>query len=566
MSEQLKNGVQQGAAGENPGEVQPHAQSGKEASDDASGQASGTVSREEALKAIDRLTAFALREKLLEEADGDYGRNRLLEQFGFDEPYAGSDALAEELPEGPQPMLDTLIDYAAQTGMIPENTDTQRDLLDSKLMGLLLARPSEVTRDFLQVEEQGGITAATDRFYKWCIDSNYIRMDRVAKNLYWTHDSEYGTIEITINLSKPEKTPEEIAQARLLPPPVYPKCQLCRENVGYAGRINHPARQNLRVIPLELNDEPWLFQYSPYVYYNEHCIVLHRDHVPMKLTKDTLRRLLQFTDRFPHYFLGSNADLPIVGGSILTHDHFQGGKHTFAIERAATEAVFANGKYPSVKLSIVRWPMSVVRLSGSDQGELLEAADEIYETWKTYSDESVNVRASSDKDGEEVRHNTVTPIVRRREGAYELDLVLRNNRTDAAHPEGIFHPHREMHHLKKENIGLIEVMGLAILPGRLKDELEQIGRVLGGDSALLTAAESDSSHPLAKHLPWIRSMVEQHGSDLTPEAALDLVRLEVGAKFTEILGHAGVYKTDTAGREAFFRFVASLGWSRIDAE
>ncbi|CAM4357468.1 UDP-glucose--hexose-1-phosphate uridylyltransferase [Saccharibacillus endophyticus] len=537
-------------------------------------QGSGEVTKAEALKAIERLTAFALREKLLEEADGDFGRNRLLEQFGFDEPYgadpnsaeASLDALAETLPEGPQPMLDALIDYAAQTGMIPENTDTQRDLLDAKLMGLLLARPSEVTRDFLQAEQEGGITAATDRFYKWCIDSNYIRMDRVAKNMYWTHDSEFGDIEITINLSKPEKTSEEIAQAKLLPPPVYPKCQLCRENVGYAGRINHPARQNLRVIPLELNDEPWLFQYSPYVYYNEHCIVLHRDHVPMKLTKDTLRRLLQFTDRFPHYFLGSNADLPIVGGSILTHDHFQGGKHTFAIEKAPTEAVFAHTQYPSVKLSVVRWPMSVIRLTGDDQAELLEAADEIYETWKTYSDESVNVRASSEKDGESVRHNTVTPIVRRREGAYELDLVLRNNRTDATHPEGIFHPHREMHHIKKENIGLIEVMGLAILPGRLKDELDQIGRILSGDSALLAAAESDASHVLAQHLPWVRELIAAHGSQLTPEAATALIELEVGAKFTEILGHAGVYKTDAAGREAFFRYVSSLGWNRQDIQ
>ncbi|MDO3409050.1 UDP-glucose--hexose-1-phosphate uridylyltransferase [Saccharibacillus sp. CPCC 101409] len=558
MSEQLKNGVQQGTAGEKPGDVQ-RTETGR--------PENGEVSREQALIATERLTAFALEAGLLEAFDADYGRNRLLEQFGFDEPYGGEDALAESLPEGPQPMLDALIDYAAQTGMIPENTDTQRDLLDAKLMGLLIARPSEIVRDFNTTAELGGIEAATDRFYKWCIDSNYIRMDRVSKNLYWTHDSEYGPIEITINLSKPEKTPEEIAQARLLPPPVYPKCQLCRENVGYAGRINHPARQNLRVIPIELNDEPWLFQYSPYVYYNEHCIVLHRDHVPMKLTKDTLRRLLRFTDRFPHYFLGSNADLPIVGGSILTHDHFQGGKHTFAIERAVTEAVFAHNEYPSVRLEVVRWPMSVIRLSGSDQGELLEAANTVYETWKTYSDESAGVRASSDKDGESVRHNTVTPIVRRREGGtYELDLVLRNNRTSEEHPEGIFHPHREMHHLKKENIGLIEVMGLAILPGRLKDELELIGRVLSGDSRLLSEAESDVSHPLAQHLPWVRELIGTGGSDLTDEAALDLVRREVGAKFTEILEHAGVYKTDAAGREAFFRFVSSLGWNRTDAQ
>ncbi|MCQ4086248.1 UDP-glucose--hexose-1-phosphate uridylyltransferase [Saccharibacillus sp. JS10] len=540
-------------------EVQPH----------SAGEAfSENVTKQEVLRAIDRLTAFALREKLLEPADYDYGRNRLLEQFSFDEPYgadpssieASLDPLAEALPEGPQPMLDTLIDYGLQIGMIPENTDTHRDLLDAKLMGLLLARPSEVTREFLEAEQKNGITAATDRFYKWCIDSNYIRMDRVAKNRYWTYDSEFGSIEITINLSKPEKTSEEIAQARLLPPPLYPKCQLCRENVGYAGRINHPARQNLRVIPLELNDEPWLFQYSPYVYYNEHCIVLHRDHVPMKLTKDTLRRLLQFTDRFPHYFLGSNADLPIVGGSILTHDHFQGGKHTFAIEKAPTEAVFAHAQYPSVKLSIVRWPMSVIRLTGSDQAELLEAADEIYETWKTYSDDRVEILASSEQNGAKVRHNTVTPIVRRRDGAYELDLVLRNNRTNEQHPEGIFHPHRDMHHLKKENIGLIEVMGLAILPGRLKDELEQVVRVLSGDQEVLSAAEQNASHGLNQHLPWVHELIAKYGSNLTPEAANEYVQHEVGAKFTEILGHAGVYKTDTSGREAFFRYVNHLNW------
>jgi len=511
-----------------------------------------------ALKAIEQLTLFALRQKLIEPADLDYSRNVLLEQFGFSEPYFGE---IDQTPlEGPQTPLDVLIDYGFEIGLIPENSDTYRDLLDAKIMGLLMARPSEVNAEFTRLTTQKGISAATDRFYKLSIDSNYIRMDRISKNVYWLQDSPYGEIEMTINLSKPEKSPKEIAMARLLPPPIYPKCQLCRENVGYEGRVNHPARQNLRIIPLELNREKWFFQYSPYVYYNEHCIVFHHDHVPMKLTKDTLKRLLGFVDLFPHYFIGSNADLPIVGGSILTHDHFQGGRHTFPIQKAPKEVTFNHESYPGVSISIVKWPMSVLRLNGHDSKVLLECGNAIYEAWKGYSDPGAEILAFTEADGTTTPHNTVTPIVRRAEdGGYEMDLVLRNNRTSEQYPEGIYHPHREMHHIKKENIGLIEVMGLAILPGRLKEELESIAGILAGDTVLLESLKEDSQHPLAQHAEWAQELAERFGTAMDREEAVKTVQNEVGIKFTHILEHAGVYKRTDEGMAAFKRFVESFG-------
>lgn len=516
------------------------------------------VSGEKAQLAIEQLVRFALDRRLIEPADEDYSRNELLDLFGFTEPYAHE---FNEAPlSSPQGPLDVLIDYGFETGKMPENSDTYRDLLDAKIMGLLMARPSEVNAEFAQLKAEQGIEAATDRFYQLCIDSNYIRMDRVSKNVLWQQPSEYGDIQMTINLSKPEKSPQEIAMARLLPPPVYPKCQLCRENVGYAGRINHPPRQNLRVIPLALNDEKWLFQYSPYVYYNEHCIVLHHDHVPMKLTKDTLKRLLGFVGEYPHYFIGSNADLPIVGGSILTHDHFQGGRHTFPIQTAPKEDTFVHPDYAGVTISIVKWPMSVLRLQGHDPAVLLECGNTIYESWKTYSDPEADVLAYTEAGGERTRHNTVTPIVRRSEdGGYEMDLVLRNNRTSEAYPEGIFHPHREMHHIKKENIGLIEVMGLAILPGRLKEELDAVAGILSGDGELLNAVKGDAQHALAQHAFWIDELVTRFGTALDREEAVKTVQNEVGIKFTHILEQAGVYKRTPEGQAAFRRFVHSLG-------
>jgi len=519
---------------------------------------SGTPELKQVLYAIEMLVRFALHKGLIQTADVDYSRNLLLEDFGFSEPYG--DEVNDPIPDGPQAMLDVMIDYGAANGIIPENTDTYRDLLDAKIMGRLMARPSEVIAQFRTVQQEQGIIEATRQFYNLCIDSNYIRMDRVAKNEYWQHASAYGDIEITINLSKPEKSPKEIAMAKLLPPPIYPKCQLCRENVGYAGRVNHPARQNLRIIPLELHGEPWFFQYSPYVYYNEHCIVFHHDHVPMKLTKATLARLLSFVDAYPHYFLGSNADLPIVGGSILTHDHFQGGRHTFPIQKAPKVAAFTHKDYPGVSAAIVKWPMSVIRLSSNDRESLLECANGIYEAWKVYSDFSVDIQASSEVDGEQVRHNTVTPIARRNgEGIYEMDLVLRNNRTNEQHPEGIFHPHREMFHIKKENIGLIEVMGLAILPGRLKEELDQIADILAGNEELYANSKA-ADHPLAIHADWIKELRGRGGAVPDKPEAIELIRHEVGHKFTTILEHAGVYKQTAEGQQAFQRFLTHMGY------
>ncbi|MFK4344118.1 UDPglucose--hexose-1-phosphate uridylyltransferase [Paenibacillus sp. RC62] len=514
-----------------------------------------------ALYAIEQLVAFAQNRGLIGLQDTDYSRNLLLEQFGFSEPYFGGEAGGITAPEVLQPVLNILIDYGYAIGLISENTDTYRDLLDSKIMGLLMARPSEVIRDFRQTEAERGIEAATDAFYQLSIDSNYIRMDRIASNVYWNQQTPYGDMEITINLSKPEKSPKEIAMAKLLPPPVYPKCQLCRENVGYAGRVNHPSRQNLRIIPLELNGEPWFFQYSPYVYYNEHCIVFHHDHVPMKLTKDTLWRLLAFTKAFPHYFIGSNADLPIVGGSILTHDHFQGGRHTFPIEKAGVDVVYRNEAFPQVTAGIVNWPMSVIRFTSTDAEALLEAGNAAFEAWKAYSDPAADVLSHTEQDGEAVPHNTVTPIVRRdAEGRYQMDLVLRNNRTSDEYPEGIFHPHREMHHIKKENIGLIEVMGLAILPGRLKDELDGIADILCGNDELAVAMQQEG-HPLFKHADWIYQLNTRFGRLPDKETAVRTVQNEVGLKFSEILEHAGVYKRDSEGQQAFGRFIKQLGYT-----
>lgn len=512
--------------------------------------------------AIERLVHYALEQGMINEWDVDYSRNRLMELFAFDEPYAG--ATIAEVLQGPQEPLEILIDYGLHIGLIPENTATYRDLLDAKIMGLLMPRPSETIAAFRKTEGEQGIEAATQAFYKLSVDSNYIRMDRVQQNVAWNQPTMYGEMQITINLSKPEKNPKEIAMAKLLPPPIYPKCQLCRENVGYAGRLNHPARQNLRIIPLTLNGEPWFFQYSPYVYYNEHCIVFHHDHVPMKLTRDTFRRLLDFTTAFPHYFIGSNADLPIVGGSILTHDHFQGGRHTFPLEQAPVEASYAHPGYAGVTVGMVHWPMTVLRLNGKDSAAVLEAANDIYEKWKAYSDPSVGVLAFTEENGQSVPHNTVTPIVRRsRDGGYEADIVLRNNRTSEEHPEGIFHPHQEMHHIKKENIGLIEVMGLAILPGRLKDELAGIADILAGNTALYEQTVSDPAARLAVHAKWVKELVANAGGTLTRDAADALLRDQVGRKFAEILEHAGVFKTTAEGRAAFDRFVVSAGYSKL---
>jgi UDPglucose--hexose-1-phosphate uridylyltransferase len=510
----------------------------------------------EALLLIERLIRFAGQHGMIEPLDVCYTRNALLDLFRFTEPHAGE--VPQEQLDSPVPLLEPLLDYGASIGLIPDNTTTFRDLLDARIMGLLMPRPAEAAAKFARTAGQEGIFKATDAFYRLSIDSNYIRMDRIRRNVYWEQPTAFGNLEITINLSKPEKDPKEIALLKTMAPSNYPKCLLCADNIGYAGRADHPARQNLRVVPLELQGEQWFFQYSPYVYYNEHSIVFHSQHVPMTISHQTFARLLDFVDHFPHYVIGSNADLPIVGGSILNHDHFQAGRHTFPMETAPVESEFGDPAEPGLRCSIVAWPMSVIRLNATDKGALLKAAGRILDAWRAYSDPQADILAFTEKDGQQVPHNTVTPIARLKDnGEYELDLVLRNNRTSDEHPDGIFHPHKHLHHIKKENIGLIEVMGLAVLPGRLKTELEAIGGLLSSGQSV--DIETLRSGELASHANWIAGMAAKHGTSLTAEQAAGLLRDEVGGKFLEVLMDAGVYKRTAEGRGAFERFLVSIG-------
>jgi len=535
-----------------------------------------------------RLVDFALRAGLLEPLDADAALNALLDLFRLDGPAgaetasaetAGAEAGGEAAPAGRQSdvggadggdgddganglgaILEPLLDAAVALGLIPDDTMTSRDLLDARIMGLLMPRPSETAARFRSLAAEKGVAAATDWFYKLNIDSNYIRMDRIRKNGYWLHPTEYGDLEVTINLSKPEKDPREIAKLKTAVPSHYPKCLLCKENVGYAGRVDHPARQNLRVLPLTLQGRTWFFQYSPYVYYNEHCIVLSGEHVPMRISDETFARLLDFVECFPHYFVGSNADLPIVGGSILSHDHFQGGRHVFPMEKAPVDGWRAgSGEADAgVKAGIVKWPLSVIRLRASDRAALLRTASRILSAWRDYSDPAVEVLAYTG----DTPHNTITPIARMKDhGEYELDLVLRNNRTSEEHPDGIFHPHRELHHIKKENIGLIEVMGLAVLPGRLQQELAQIADLLTGRAAYDADALADAAHPLAKHAAWIAELVRAHGTSVAPDDAGRLLQAAVGDKFRAVLADAGVFKDTAAGRAAFARFLSVAGFA-----
>ncbi|KIL39727.1 galactose-1-phosphate uridylyltransferase [Gordoniibacillus kamchatkensis] len=542
------------------------------------------MNREKAGLAIERLLRFGEQRGLIGALDVIPVRNVLLDLFGLVEPYSGS-VPAEQLDSPVEPLLE-LLDAAVGTPLLPDDTTTYRDLLDARIMGLLMPRQSEVAARFWHTAKSRGAGAATDDFYRLSIDSHYIMMDRVRRNQYWLASTAYGDLEITVNLSKPEKDPKEIALLKNVQSSRYPKCLLCLENVGYAGRLNHPARQNHRVIPLELDGDTWYLQYSPYVYYNEHCIVFCERHVPMRTTPETFRRLLDFAGQFPHYFVGSNADLPIVGGSILDHDHFQGGRHVFPMEKAPVETVLSHPDYPGVKAGIVKWPMSVLRLSSHDKDSLLRLATAVLEAWKGYSDAEAEVLAYSPAAGESgaaasggVPHNTITPIARHNaQGELELDLVLRNNRTSEEHPDGIFHPHRELHHIKKENIGLIEVMGLAVLPGRLKGELEAIAAILTGavpevaeaaDALKETAASPqegivaglmrDTAHPLHKHAAWVGELIARYGTKLSAAEAEAALQQEVGAKFLNVLEHAGVYKRDERGQAAFRRFAASVG-------
>ncbi|MFC4304247.1 UDP-glucose--hexose-1-phosphate uridylyltransferase [Cohnella boryungensis] len=509
--------------------------------------------------AIERLLLFALRQGMIEGLDVDDARNRLLDLYGLKEPANEQPDDREGLPESPVPLLEPLLDAAVSKGLVPDDTLTYRDLFDARIMGMLMPRPSDTYRRFFQLAEERGIASATDWFYQLNIDSNYIRMDRIQKNGYWKHRTPDGELEITVNLSKPEKDPREIALLKTLPQSNYPKCLLCKENVGYAGRPDHPARQNLRILPVPLKGEVWYFQYSPYVYYNEHSIVFRGEHIPMKITPDTFVRLLDFVEQYPHYFIGSNADLPIVGGSILNHDHFQAGRHVFPMETAPVADWRRCDAQPEVSAGIVQWPMSVLRLQSASKEAILGAASEILAKWRGYSDPAADLLAFSEKEGERIEHNTITPIARlKKDGGYELDLVLRNNRTSAEHPDGIFHPHRELHHIKKENIGLIEVMGLAVLPGRLQTELEQIADILAGRAAYDEAALTAAEHPLNKHADWIAALVDLYGTDGPDESVRLLLQAEVGDKFYAVLRDAGVYKADDAGRAAFDRFLSSF--------
>ena len=428
------------------------------------------------------LTEYGLVTGLVEPQDKRFTINRLLELFHIDEledevtaAYEKRTPMTQESAEEALPqILAEMLDYAAEQMLIPDNTITYRDLFDTKIMSMLVPRPSEVVRRFYDLYEKESPQAATDYFYKLSRDTDYIRRYRVKKDLKWTADTEFGTLDITINLSKPEKDPKAIAAAKLAKQSGYPKCLLCKENEGYAGRINHPARQNHRIIPVTINQSDWFFQYSPYVYYNEHCIVFNANHTPMKIERATFGKLLDFVQQFPHYFVGSNADLPIVGGSILSHDHFQGGHYEFAMAKAPVEREITFKGYEDVKAGIVKWPMSVIRISATDKDRLIDLADKILLAWRGYTDEAAFVYAETD--GEP--HNTITPIARRRGDAYELDLVLRNNITTEEHPLGVYHPHAKLHHIKKENIGLIEVMGLAVLPARLKDEMADLEQAI----------------------------------------------------------------------------------------
>jgi len=508
---------------------------------------------------IERLLAYALHRGLIEEPDAVPVRNALLDLLKAAEPCNGP--LREPAPESPEPILERMLDYAAENGLIPENNSIYRDLFDTRIMGLVTPRASEVVRKFRQLAESESVRAATDYFYSLSKAVNYIRADRIMRNLVWRTDTEYGRLEITVNLSKPEFDPREIALLRNAPAADYPKCPLCVENAGYAGRVNHPARQNLRLIPLDLDGERWYFQFSPYLYYNEHSIVLSERHEPMKISEATFRRLLDFIGQFPHYFIGSNADLPIVGGSILSHDHFQAGRHTFPMERAPVEAVFTHGEIAGVRAGIVAWPLSVIRLRSRERGPLLAAANHILHCWRDYADPARGILPCTETGGGKIPHNTVTPIARfSAAGEYELDIVLRNNRTSAERPDGIFHPRPELHHIKKENIGLIEVMGLAVLPGRLERELAAIKRMLSGKDRPDDAALRDPAHPLHKHAAWIADLIGRCGTNMSETAAEDFIKREIGRKFLEVLADCGVFKRTAHGAEGFRAFMLRAGF------
>ena len=470
-----------------------------------------------------------------------YTTNLLLDQFhedDYEEPDAIPSLSLEEILEG-------LLDEACRRELIPDSI-TYRDLFDTRLMNCLMPRPSQIQETFRK-KYAVSPKEATDYFYKLSQDSNYIRCYRVCKDQKWKVPSIYGDIDITINLSKPEKDPKAIAAAGKAKASAYPKCQLCMENEGYAGRVNHPARENHRIIPLTINDSQWGFQYSPYVYYNEHCIVFNGQHTPMKIDRAAFRKLFDFVKQFPHYFLGSNADLPIVGGSILSHDHFQGGNYTFAMAKAPIELPVTIPGYDDVEAGIVKWPLSVLRIRHKDENRLIDLATHVLDCWRSYTDEDAFIFACTD--GEP--HNTITPIARKVGDTYELDLTLRNNITTEEHPLGVYHPHAKLHHIKKENIGLIEVMGLAVLPSRLKQEMALL------KDAILTGSDLGKDEVLQKHSEWVAEFLPSY-PEINRENIDEILRQEIGKVFVQVLEDAGVYKCTPEGREAFLKFVKTL--------
>ena len=489
---------------------------------------------------IDSLVSYAMNTGLAQPEDHQVLLNRLLELMGQVEYVPSDEPQSEDLEE----ILKGLLDYAVEKGLCDDNI-LAKDLFDTRLMAALTPMPREVIRTFREKYARDP-REATDWYYKFSCDTDYIRRYRIVKDMRWKHESRYGLLDITINLSKPEKDPMAVAAAKFAPQSDYPKCLLCPENEGYGGRMNHPNRGNHRIIPLDLSGERWYLQYSPYVYYNEHCIVFNEAHTPMVIEERVFEKLLDFVDQFPHYFVGSNADLPIVGGSILSHEHFQGGHYTFAMESAPVEIPLSFMGFEDVRAGIVKWPMSVIRLTGADPGRISALGGKILSKWRGYSDEAAGIVAFS----EGQPHNTITPIARRRGEDYELDLVLRCNITSEAHPLGVFHPHADKHHIKRENIGLIEVMGLAVLPGRLKEELHELAE------ALAKGRDISGVEKLCKHAAWAEELKLRHG--FTEENAMDILMEETGRVFARVLEDAGVYKCDEAGRAAFLRFAQAV--------
>ncbi|MCI6032938.1 UDP-glucose--hexose-1-phosphate uridylyltransferase [Fusobacterium varium] len=494
---------------------------------------------------IKLLLAYGLKNDLIGKYDEIIARNEIIALLNLEE-WKDTDISSKIIPEYPNEILENICNWAVENKII-EDTIAVRDLFDTKIMGKITPSATHVIDKFIKISNLGGIEKATNNYYEFAQKTNYIRTDRIAKNMHWYSNTEYGNMEITINLSKPEKDPRDIAKERLLPPSSYPKCLLCYENVGYTGRLNHPARQNHRVLPFFLEGEEWFLQYSPYVYYNEHAIVFSGKHRPMKINREAFNRITSFVEQVPHYFVGSNADLPIVGGSILSHDHYQGGHHEFPMAKSPIEKAITFKGFEDIEAGIVKWPMSVIRIKSSDRKKLVDLSVKILDNWRKYSDESLDIIAFSG----DTPHNTITPIGRRRGKDFELDLVLRNNRTNEKYPLGIFHPHEDVHNIKKENIGLIEVMGLAVLPGRLKEELEILEKYML-EPDFKTKIKNDPK--VVKHLEWAINIQEKHVK-ITSENIKTILKDEIGVTFSRVLEDAGVYKRNNEGEKGLLRFI-----------